>query len=104
MTFEESMDRYSLTARELNKGIGSVRATVRTLGNYFSACYCRKSKAGGFSLHILRSIERRRPQMPTAVPFAVQSRVLVFSIANPGLGPIRIAAKVAHPRCKQRTC
>ena len=98
------MDRYSLTARELDKGIGSVRATVRTLGNYFSACYCRKSKAGGFSLRILGSFERLRPRVSTAVPSAVQSRVLVFSIANPGLGSIRIATKIAHARCKQRPC
>src|SRR5665811_2512877 len=47
---------------------------------------------------MLRPRERRRPQMPNALPKMIEERVVFFSIAHPGLGPRRVASELAREK------
>src|SRR4051794_21719137 len=49
-------------------------------------------------LEMLRPRERRPPRMPNQLSPVVETRVLAFSIAHPGLGPRRISASLAQER------
>ena len=48
-------------------------------------------------LDILRPRERRRPRMPNQFPDWVERQIVTFALANPGLGPRRLAAQLAQP-------
>ena len=47
---------------------------------------------------MLRPRERRRPQMPNALPAMVEGRIVAFALAHPGLGPRRVASELARPK------
>jgi transposase InsO family protein len=47
---------------------------------------------------MLRPRERRRPQMPNALPKMIEERIVSFSIAHPGLGPRRVASELAREK------
>ena len=47
---------------------------------------------------MLRPRERRRPQMPNALPAMVEGRIVAFAIAHPGLGPRRVASELRRPK------
>ena len=49
-------------------------------------------------LEMLRPRERRRPQMPNALPKMIEERIVAFSIAHPGLGSKRVAAELAREK------
>ena len=49
-------------------------------------------------LEMLRPRERRRPQMPNALPRMIEERILSFAIAHPGFGPRRVASELARPK------
>ena len=71
----------------------NVSAACRTFGVHRSTYYAWKRQVDRHGLEMLRPRERRRPQMPNALPKMIEERIVAFSIAHPGLGP-----KSASPR------
>jgi hypothetical protein len=65
----------------------SVSAACRTFGVHRSTYYAWKRQVDRHGLEMLRPRERRRPQMPNALPKMIEERIVSFSIAHPGLGP-----------------
>ena len=72
----------------------NVAHACRTFGVHRSTYYRWKRQVDACGLEMLRPRERRRPQMPNAFPRIVEERILAFSIANPGLGPRRLAVQL----------
>ncbi len=65
----------------------NVSAACRTFGVHRSTYYAWKRQVDRHGLEMLRPRERRRPQMPNALPKMIEERIVSFSIAHPGLGP-----------------
>src|SRR3954451_7585171 len=76
----------------------SVSAACRTFGVHRSTYYVWKRQVDRHGLEMLRPRERRRPQMPNALPRMIEERILSFAIAHPGLGPRRVAGELARPK------
>ena len=74
----------------------SVSAACRTFGVHRSTYYAWKRQVDRHGLEMLRPRERRRPQMPNALPKMIEERIVSFSIAHPGLGPRRVASELAQ--------
>jgi transposase len=72
----------------------NVSHACRTFGVHRSTYYRWKRQVDASGLEMLRPRERRRPRMPNAFPHVVEERILAFAIANPGLGPRRLAAQL----------
>ena len=49
-------------------------------------------------LEMLRPRERRRPQMPNQLSVLVEQQIVAFALGHPGLGPRRIASRLARPQ------
>lgn len=62
----------------------SVSAACRTFGVHRSTYYHWKRQVDRHGLEMLRPRERRRPQMPNALPKMIEERIVSFSIAHPG--------------------
>jgi transposase InsO family protein len=67
-------------------------------GIHRSTYYRWKAMSDRFGLEILRPRERRRPQMPNAIPVLVEHRIIAFALGAPGSGPARIAAELAREK------
>ncbi len=65
----------------------NVSAACRVFGVHRSTFYAWKRQVDRHGLEMLRPRERRRPQMPNALPKMIEERIVSFSIAHPGLGP-----------------
>src|SRR3954453_19295745 len=76
----------------------SVSHACRTFGVHRSTYYAWKRQVDRHGLEMLRPRERRRPQMPNALPRMVEERILSFAIAHPGFGPRRVAGELARPK------
>src|SRR5271170_7365495 len=76
----------------------SVSAACRTFGVHRSTYYAWKHQVDRHGLEVLRPRERRRPQMPNALPKMIEERIVSFSIAHPGLGPRRVASELAREK------
>jgi transposase len=76
----------------------SVSAACWTFGVHPSTYYHWKRQVDRHGLEMLRSRERRRPQMPNALPKMIEERIVSFSIAHPGLGPRRLASELAREK------
>lgn len=76
----------------------SVSAACRTFGVHRSTYYAWKRQVDRHGLEVLRPRERRRPQMPNALPKMIEERVLSFAIAHPGLGPKRVASELRREK------
>jgi transposase InsO family protein len=76
----------------------NVSAACRTFGVHRSTYYAWKHQVDRHGLEMLRPRERRRPQMPNALPKMIEERIVSFSIAHPGLGPKRIASELAREK------
>jgi transposase InsO family protein len=76
----------------------SVSAACRTFGVHRSTYYAWKRQVDRHGLEMLRPRERRRPQMPNALPKMIEERIVSFSIAHPGLGPKRVASELAREK------
>jgi transposase InsO family protein len=76
----------------------SVSHACRVFGVHRSTYYVWKRQVDRHGLEMLRPRERRRPQMPNALPKMVEERILAFSIAHPGFGPRRVASELARPK------
>ena len=62
-----------------------------------STYYRWKVQVDRQGLEMLRPRERRRPQMPNQLSVLLEQRILAFSLGHPGLGPRRIASRLARP-------
>ena len=76
----------------------SVSHACRTFGVHRSTYYAWKRQVDRHGLEMLRPRERRRPQMPNALPRMIEERILSFAIAHPGFGPRRVASELARPK------
>jgi transposase InsO family protein len=76
----------------------SVSAACRTFGVHRSTYYAWKRQVDRHGLEMLRPRERRRPQMPNALPKMIEERIVSFAIAHPGLGPRRVASELAREK------
>src|SRR3954447_21299390 len=76
----------------------SVSAACRTFGVHRSTYYRWKGQVERHGLEMLRPRERRRPQMPNQFSVLVEHRIVAFSLGHPGLGPRRIASRLARPQ------
>ena len=76
----------------------SVSAACRTFGVHRSTYYAWKRQVDRHGLEMLRPRERRRPQMPNALPKMIEERIVSFSLAHPGLGPRRVASELAREK------
>ncbi len=76
----------------------SVSAACRTFGVHRSTYYAWKRQVDRHGLEMLRPRERRRPQMPNALPKMIEERIVSFSIAHPGLGPRRVSSELAREK------
>lgn len=79
-------------------GRTSVSAACRTFGVHRSTYYAWKRQVDRHGLEMLRPRERRRPQMPNALPKMIEERIVSFSIAHPGLGPKRVSGELAREK------
>ena len=76
----------------------SVSHACRTFGVHRSTYYRWKRQVDRHGLEMLRPRERRRPQMPNQLSVMVEQKIVAFSLGHPGLGPRRIASKLARPQ------
>ena len=76
----------------------NVSAACRTFGVHRSTYYAWKRQVDRHGLEMLRPRERRRPQMPNALPKIIEERIVSFSIAHPGLGPRRVSSELAREK------
>jgi transposase InsO family protein len=76
----------------------SVSAACRTFGVHRSTYYVCKRQVDRHGLEMLRPRERRRPQMPNQLPKMVEERIVSFSLADPGLGPKRVASELRREK------
>lgn len=98
MTQEDVLFRFRLQTMALAERLGNVRAACRIMGIHPSTYYRWRKAVERYGLEMLRPRERRRPRMPNATPRLVEQRVLAFSLAHPGFGPVRIAAELKRPK------
>jgi transposase InsO family protein len=87
--------RLSLFAHAREVGVS---AACRTFGVHRSTYYRWKSRIERSGLEMLRPRERRAPRMPNQTNPVIETRILAFAIAHPGLGPRRISASLAQER------
>src|SRR3954453_21595064 len=67
------------------------------MGVHRSTYYRWKAQVEHSGLEMLRPRERRRPLMPNQFSVLIEQRIVAFSLGHPGLGPRRIAARLARP-------
>jgi transposase InsO family protein len=96
MTQDDVLFGYRLQLFDL-----AARSTVthacRVFGVHRSTYYRWKVIVERSGLEMLRPRERRRPQMPNQLSVMVEQRIVAFALGHPGLGPRRIATRLARP-------
>ena len=75
-----------------------VRPACRAMGVHHSTYYRWKQKVDRWGLEALRVRERRPLRMPNALGPHLEQRILAFSLAHPGFGPLRISAELRRER------
>jgi transposase InsO family protein len=98
MTNDDVLFAYRLRVLASARELGSVAAACRLHGIHRSTFYRWKAMSDRFGLEILRPRERRRPQMPNAIPVLIEHRIIAFALGAPGSGPARIAAELAREK------
>lgn len=93
-------DRFYLHRVALFAHVGRVGVTraCTDFGIHRSSYYRWRQQVirhGG--LEILRPRERRLPRMPNQFPDWIEQKIILFALAQPGLGPRRLAAQLAQP-------
>jgi transposase InsO family protein len=78
-------------------GERGVSEACRLMGVHRSTYYRWKAQVEHSGLEMLRPRERRRPVMPNQFSVLVEQRIVAFSLGHPGLGPRRIASRMARP-------
>jgi transposase InsO family protein len=96
MTQDDVLFGYRLQLFDL-----AARTTVsnacRVFGVHRSTYYRWRGSVERSGLEMLRPRERRRPQMPNQLSVMVEQRIVAFCLGHPGLGPRRVAARLARP-------
>src|SRR5215213_2194426 len=96
MTQDDVLFGYRLQLFDL-----AARTTVahacRVFGVHRSTYYRWKRQVERSGLEVLRPRERRRPQMPNQLSVMVEQRIVAFALGHPGLGPRRVATRLARP-------
>ena len=87
--------RLQLFALAAERGVSQA---CRLMGVHRSTYYRWKRQVERSGLEMLRPRERRRPQMPNQLSMMVEQRIVAFALGHPGLGPRRIAARLARPQ------
>jgi len=77
-------------------GERGVSQACRLMGVHRSTYYRWKAQVDRQGLEMLRPRERRRPMMPNQLPVLIEQKIVAFSLGHPGLGPRRIAARLAR--------
>jgi transposase len=87
--------RLRLVALAAERGVSEA---CRLMGVHRSTYYRWRAQVERSGLEMLRPRERRRPRMPNQFSLVVEQRIVAFSLGHPGLGPKRIAARLARPQ------
>jgi transposase InsO family protein len=98
MTNDDVLFAYRLRVLASARELGSVAAACRLHGIHRSTFYRWKAMSDRFGLEILRPRERRRPQMPNAIPVLIEQRIVAFALGHPGYGPAHIASELARAK------
>ena len=86
--------RLQLFALAAERGVSQA---CRLMGVHRSTYYRWKAQVDRQGLEMLRPRERRRPQMPNQLSVMVEQRIVAFCLGHPGMGPRRIASRLARP-------
>ena len=86
--------RLQLFALAAERGVSEA---CRLMGVNRSTYYRWKPEVERAGLEMLRPRERRRPRMPNQLPALVEQKIVAFALGHPGLGPRRIASRLARP-------
>jgi transposase InsO family protein len=95
MTKDDVLFGYRLQLFAL-AGERGVSQACRLMGVHRSTYYRWKAQVDRQGLEMLRPRERRRPMMPNQLPVLIEQKIVAFSLGHPGLGPRRIAARLAR--------
>src|SRR3954466_3368965 len=85
--------RLRLFALAAERGVSEA---CRLMGVHRSTYYRWKAQVDRHGLEMLRPRERRRPQMPNQLSVLIEQRIVAFALGHPGLGPRRIATRLAR--------
>lgn len=96
MTEDDVLFGYRLQLFRLAGEIGPTKA-CRLMGVHRSTYYRLKGQVEASGLEMLRPRERRRPKMPNQLSEMVEQRIVAFCLGHPGLGPKRVATRLARP-------
>jgi transposase InsO family protein len=96
MTKDDVLFGYRLQLFRLAEEMG-VSAACRLMGVHRSTFYGWKRQVQRSGLEMLRPRERRRPQMPNQLSPMIEQRIVAFCLGHPGLGPKRVASRLARP-------
>jgi transposase InsO family protein len=96
MTHDDVLFGYRLRLFALAGEVG-VSEACRVMGMHRSTYYRWKVAVDRQGLEMLRPRERRRPQMPNQLSVMVEQKIVAFALGHPGLGPKRIASRLARP-------
>jgi transposase InsO family protein len=97
MTQDDVLFGYRLQLFAL-VGERGVSEACRLMGVHRSTYYRWKAQVERSGLEMLRPRERRRPQMPNQLSPVVEQRIVAFCLGHPGLGPRRVATRLARPQ------
>jgi transposase InsO family protein len=86
--------RLQLFALAAERGVSEA---CRLMGVHRSTYYRWKRQVDRHGLEMLRPRERRRPVMPNQFSVLVEQKIVAFALGHPGLGPRRIASRLARP-------
>ena len=86
--------RLQLFALAAERGVSEA---CRLMGVHRSTYYRWKPEVERAGLEMLRPRERRRPRMPNQLSVLVEQKIIAFCLGHPGLGPRRIASRLARP-------
>jgi len=78
-------------------GERGVSEACRLMGVHRSTYYRWKGMVERSGLEMLRPRQRRRPRMPNQLSVMVEQRIVAFCLGHPGLGPRRVASRLARP-------
>src|SRR5215218_6165356 len=97
MTQDDVLFGYRLQLFAL-AGERGVSEACRIFGVHRSTYYRWRAMVERSGLEMLRPRERRRPQMPNQLSEMVEQRIVAFCLGHPGLGPRRVATRLARPQ------
>ena len=86
--------RLQLFALAAERGVSEA---CRLMGVHRSTYYRWKPEVERAGLEMLRPRERRRPRMPNQLSALIEQKIIAFALGHPGLGPRRIASRLARP-------